>query len=541
MSWRSTQSACPLVSCKKPRIRFFTTASSTHPSAVSVELTFSFHSCVTAHSLPVPSSWGGLTRLPVWTVTSYSLRPHVRQVRSALTSYNAHFTHGLFFAFAPPDLGTGNGAALSMESDKLLWAESAESGGLPAVPLPLCASHTALRRRFGPGIQLYLQVALLQAAALAMLSVWICAQWFSFVPLLAAPFDYNDMFVSEYPESMGSIWFFTNSATVVLSFAVPVFGVLFGRYFVGSKRDDWKREENALPEAAASDRVFLRRIGSVVLCSVVLGAGVAAVFGITVGELALIQAWRRREIARLSRTWIATICNLLSSGFLVIWGVAVMPLSEALTRAEKWGTWTRYHLSLSAKLIGFRVLLLVASFVFTASLSEVRLTESCILWDMGAKLLAMLLCDFVGVNAFTIGAALLVPALRRRFECCRGNRDSSDDCRMEFHVSMAILEMMYRSLLILLGSLVCPLISLVGLLFVLLQYVIDRVLILRLTRKSAQHHLSRKFFWAMLLGVAIVFLLMYPQGPMWLLYFPHPFLPRAYRNCSMYDAVSKAL
>jgi hypothetical protein len=93
-----------------------------------------------------------------------------------------------------------------------------------------------------------------------------------------------------------------------------------------------------------------------------------------IGEFELIRAWRGRGIVGISRAWIATICNLLSSAFLVVWGVIVIPAARWLTVFEHWESWTRFHLSQALKIVLLRVILLIVMFVFTSALSQLRLT-----------------------------------------------------------------------------------------------------------------------------------------------------------------------
>ncbi len=148
------------------------------------------------------------------------------------------------------------------------------------------------------------------------------------------------------------------------------------------------------------------------------------------------------------------------------------------------------------------------------------------MFDAGAKLLAILLADFAGVNAFNLLWILAAPLLKQRCSALQCVPNWA-----EFSVGLACFSLLYRMLVICLGSMLLPLIAPLGAVLFVLQWLLERhVLIPR--AKYAPVDLGMRTVLVGCATVSALYLLAFPVGSLWLVFAPGK-LPAAYRNCSV--------
>ena len=106
-------------------------------------------------------------------------------------------------------------------------------------------------------------------------------------------------------------------------------------------------------------------------------------------------------------------------------------------------------------------------------------------------------------------------------------------------MSVEILQVLYRQFIVYVACLIFPWAGMVGLLGLVIEMVVSRALMLRLTKRPPfiNQRLGSFFFWWMMI-IAVAAVVYYPNGAVWMLFAPGA-LPNAptYRNCSIMFAL----
>lgn len=291
------------------------------------------------------------------------------------------------------------------------------------------------------------------------------------------------------------------------------------------------------------------RILVAVLFVVACTIGTVLLYCMNLAENALLNAARSRRVT-LTVAELATIISLLSGVLLSLLCVIWTPINGVLTRLEYHTHWSHFRLSQAAKLLGFRIVLLVAMFVLSSKVLLVQLSISggiaeCTMLDIGGRILIILISDFLMSNGLALLFAAIAVWLRRklwRFKFMRprgGVFEDDESLRAEFNISNQILATLYRVLLTYLGSLLLPTIAFVSVACFIAEIFVCRALMLRLCKRP--HFMESKLgkfmaFW--MLAIAFVALIFYPNGVLFMVFAPSS-LPPNFRNCTMYKAIQR--
>lgn len=203
-------------------------------------------------------------------------------------------------------------------------------------------------------------------------------------------------------------------------------------------------------------------------------------------------------------------------------------LSYTVTECERCKTWGAFRMSQAVKLIGFKIFASMVMYVLIPFVLVTPQSANCIIESAGTNFFVIVMIDTFLVMIFVNS---LLPVIIRR-----GVRHffGKEMALPEFNVSDHLLQLIYRQFIIYVGFIVFPLIGVLGLFAICLQYFVDKVQLLHLCQDT---HYVREHPGIFLLGfslfAAATATVAYPNGALWMLYLPH-LLPLDLQNCTVF-------
>jgi len=367
------------------------------------------------------------------------------------------------------------------------------------------------------------------------------------------PFTYRDFFVSSYVRpNQDKSWFGTGCASIFLWF---IFG---GGYFLWEHfvytplpthdniwaMDDKDEIEKNLRWTERERAV--RRLATILLSLAVLAACAAILYG-----LIELQNYLQRNVnITLPYVEMSVVWSIVVSLVLVLMNIAWNPVSLQITRLERHKTWSHFRIWHAFKLIIFKLVLATVLYLLVAIVLEEPSGSSapaCPMLDAGTKFLLILVFDVTLGNLVEV----LGPGVRRgcfKLQCCRKCRGtgSDEDLKPDFNIAEEYLQVLYRQFILYVGTLVFPLIGILGFIANLIEYPIDKYRMLRVCREPRRvEQKMGRFLFAFMMMVGIVGMLTYPNGALWMLWAPTK-LPTNFRDtpsggvrCPMYNAIGR--
>lgn len=426
--------------------------------------------------------------------------------------------------------------------------------------LHVMASHDEIEFKYGAGNRLYFNLLIFVIMTNAIIGLVGIVEWSIYLadPLrvpINGIFDWKDFFVSEFLRGRQSKAWFWCSTVMMILYLLLGFSYGIWERFVFRRRPKehlmyvMKNPEqitDAIPVNIAMPRRqrYMWRVVSITCAVACFAAATGILYGIIVGENLLIRATFTNRTS-LSRATLTSLVSILSGIALAILMLIWNPVCALLTRLERHKSWSRFRISMAAKLIGFRMMCLVVLFVLQAKvLVQYQPNDDCLFLDGGTKMTTILIVDILLMNLISLLQALLSVRVKRFIytrrpqwkpeEC---DLDDEETLKSEFNLSDELLQIIYRQFVTYIGSMVFPLIAFICLLGAVFEYFFSRWLMLRLTQRPKYiEDALGVFLFVWLMIIAVCAFLFYPIGPLWILYLPQ-LLPVAYRNCSMVGAI----
>lgn len=365
-----------------------------------------------------------------------------------------------------------------------------------------------IERCYGVGIRLYFIFLKFVIGWNALIAVVGIISW-AIATSQSQLNGWTTLFVSNYVDSTYTNWFATN---VLIFCGWFLFGVVYWIWekfaFVekkGAATNDDQITENQHHTTRYVLGVLLTLCYLVGCCAVFYGLLVAQKYVSDDGS---------NDAINLVMGIPVSLSFVLST---TVWDI----LSYKVTYFERCKTWSHFRMSQALKLIIFKVcaatvMYTLVPFVLTTT------TTSCILQSSATNYFIVLTIDTFIVMVFV---KMLAPIIIRRIT---GRKELP-----EFNVSDHLLQLIYRQFIIYIGFIIFPLIGILGLVAIILQFIIDRIELLRLCQdpQIIRDHIGN-FLLAFCLISAMAAFVTYPNGALWMLFLPN-LLPANFRNCTI--------
>eukprot|EP01112_Ceratiomyxa_fruticulosa_P019690 TRINITY_DN64_c0_g1_i1.p1 TRINITY_DN64_c0_g1~~TRINITY_DN64_c0_g1_i1.p1 ORF type:complete len:507 (-),score=82.41 TRINITY_DN64_c0_g1_i1:106-1626(-) len=208
--------------------------------------------------------------------------------------------------------------------------------------------------------------------------------------------------------------------------------------------------------------------------------------------------------------------------FLKCSNMAWQILCLALTKFEKHKTWSSFRTHQTLKYFIFKLLNVLIMYLYR--FLSGKSSDVCTLNGLGDQFLFIIILDLTVQNLWEIFHAWFL----RKVNENKGMKGtgSNEASRPEFDLADEYLEVLYRQFILYLGMPLFPLITLLGLICNILEYRLDKYRLLRICQHPRGMQASMKRFLVFFLfSTALVALVCYPFGTVWLL------TGGAYKNC----------
>lgn len=404
----------------------------------------------------------------------------------------------------------------------------------------LCGQET-IEHHFGPGTRLYFSFLQFNILANAVLALTGIISWALFLSSSAGPppWSFESFFISAYGRGVNDLsWFFCGVASVALW---PMFALAYmlWEHFVyepahprpvpkeADTRDDIV-ENIDLPRVNTTGR----RVFVFVLMGLICCAAVAGLYGLLQVQNYLVETYGGVQIPFAS---VGLLFSFAISLCVVVFNLLWNKISYHLTRFERHRTWGYFAYSHAVKLIVMKLFVATGLYVLIATVLREGPASPCLYFDSGKQFLSFLIIDITVSNLLQIFGPIIMRKLRQ----CLGSKLSDEELRPEFDLSEQFLSVLYRQFILYLGVLVFPLMGVLGVIGNLIEYPIDRLHLLRLSKDP--HFIldtHATFLMIFLLLVGLFAFLVYPNGALWILFLPR-FLPAGFQNCSMTGAITR--
>lgn len=383
--------------------------------------------------------------------------------------------------------------------------------------LPLSVSMDEIEKRYGMGIRLYFDFLKFIMISNAFLTVIAFAHWITYLAQrpTSVEITLSDLWVSSYPSSLRNTWLGLNILGIIFWF---LFGPIYFMYiklrlqklatpdhdnpyaFSGMGLDDIKDNIRY-----TSTQRFTRRIGVYSFSLLLLCISGGITFGIQ---------YSINTVSGSSKLWISFVVT----GAVIIVNLVFVQIAGRLTAFEKHRTWSQYRKHEGFKILTFRIVNVIAMYIgLQFSFVNEERGCPCFLEDSGFRFFTLILTDLVVMNIVELAVPTIRVALTKRVNCLRG-KGGDEASKPEFDVATEYLELFYRQFIIYLGMMVFPGVTLLGLIANIVEYPLDKYRMLRICQKPKRLDLSMKRFLVFyLVIIAVVALLCWPQGTIWVL------------------------
>lgn len=274
------------------------------------------------------------------------------------------------------------------------------------------------------------------------------------------------LFLGAYPHRAVKAWMGTSIVLLLLYLGC----VLWGHHWYKTKIDVPEDHDAVVDDTITENRTvtfkskYQRRILSVVACVLMCVAQGAIVYGIQKS----LQSKRSDEVVSIA-------IALMTSGSHFLWTF----LTKKLTEFEKHDTLTGKRNWDFSKILLLKLANVVVIYVIKERVSSTVDPTSCFgpdcactLKELGYQFLFLLLSDMTVGNAVEVGSAFMRWKCKSLVDRCCHNVEKGDFALMdEFDVAQEHVELLYRQFLVVLGSFVFPLITIVAVAANLAEYV----------------------------------------------------------------------
>jgi Calcium-activated chloride channel len=382
--------------------------------------------------------------------------------------------------------------------------------------LPLFVHLDEIEKRFGFGTRIYFNFLKFVMVTNTVLTVFAGIHYIAYLGMRPeGEFGAKDLFVSAYPNDMLATWMTFSIFAIVAWFCFPaVYWFYITRRIEKEHFQDHDNEyafsgmgmdlikEN---QHFTSTERFVRRTISYGAALLLLGISVLATY--------FIQQWgnTKAEAGNILNLW-----NYFVAGTVALVNFIFQFISRPMTALEKHKTWAVFRKHSAIKMITFKLVNVTAMYAAKAFAFVEAGEARCGLEDMGSQFLAIIIMDAVVMSI----VEMITPVLRSwAFKIVGiGSAGSDEDQKPEFDVSEEYLELFYRQFIIYVGMSVFPMITLLGTIANVLEYPQDKFRMLRICQRPKRLNVTmKKFLTTYLAVVAVVSMLAWPQGAVWVL------------------------
>jgi len=380
--------------------------------------------------------------------------------------------------------------------------------------LPLNISLDEVQERFGIGTRLFFDFQKAITISNFVLAILGLSSWIDHLAHKLTPgFSENDLFVSAYDQSQRSMWLITNIlAILVWFFFGPCYFISIRMLVKRNQIDDYDNHfaygegldtiEPNLPYTP-QQRLYRKIASYVIFFVLIIGSSIAVYY---IEGLYKIYG---------NPNEIINIYNFVITGAVGIINVIFSKIAYLLTDMEKFTTWGEYRKNALFRLLAFKIINIIA--MYAALQFAFAESGTCIFEDTGSKFLSLLITDILLFNGLGIVLPLFKSWLVGRIDLLRG-KGSDESNKPVFDISQEYLELFYRQFIIYTGMTSFPLVTVIGLIFNLIQYPLDKYRMLRICQTPERIDITMKrFISSWLFIIAVVALVAWPEGAIYIL------------------------
>lgn len=387
------------------------------------------------------------------------------------------------------------------------------------------SGETTIKSQFGTGTLVYFRYAQFLLALNVVLSILAAMEYATVAALgsglnpLGVYSGVAEFFTAAFPAEARSAWYGFGVVQVILALAAgPCFGWLSWQYQKRWHGDDRVDElessgEEPLPENAdvtQRSRSIRKTISIIVFVGIIVGQG-------------FLMLWLHRLLQQQGDSMAALIISLVIPSLNIVWKLASKKLTDleahrTLRVATEWDTAKVFLIKVANLLTLYGVKAVVAEEAGTAAIeASCPLTGSpvdcsCPLSAIGYQFFWLLISDLSVGFVMELGIPAITLCGKRCWSAHKGRTEA--ELRPDFELSEEFVQLLYRQLIIYLGSSTLPFAPILGLAATVLSLWLDKFRLVRICRKPEikQKPLRPVVLMACHVVVAIAALASYPNG-----------------------------
>lgn len=344
-------------------------------------------------------------------------------------------------------------------------------------------------------------------------------------------FELQDFFITNYKQTSEIYWFWTNITMFVLYLTYPIIYYAVEKLISKKKLDEYTgnsdgEENDTIWE---NDKKRTMYVLSITLTLFVIAVTTTIFFGLLLLEKNLILKFG--NVLLFDKISLSVTFNFVISFVFVFLNGIWKSLSFKLTNLENNQTWSAYRISQAFKLISFKLISAISLFTLTPFILDPL--NSCIETQNAENFFFIVVMDAFFINFV---AEICLPLITRAVR--KGLRLEEKE-KPEFNISEELQQLFYRQLILNIAFIVFPMISAIGFLGLLCQYLFDRIKFKYVC--SDTHYVEQSFVTFLVICSSILGLLTlitFPNGGLWMLFLPK-LLPIGYQNCTMTGAIDR--
>ena len=404
--------------------------------------------------------------------------------------------------------------------------------------VPLFAKLDTIESHYGKGVKSYFTYVNFIIVINFIYVLCGVISWGMFMNENKNKFEFQDFIITNYIKNVSDkYWFWTNCTVLILCFFSGMFYYIFDKIsakcstgneqgYMTLGHHDTKHLDDYIFDNSAKKTRYLISIG---LTTFSLTLTISIFAGILLLERNLIA--RFGDVKLFYNISLSVVFNFLTSFIFVLCNAIWKYMSIKLTDLENNPTWSKYRISQSLKLIIFKLVSAIMLFILISVI--LNPLNDCMDTQYATNFFFIVVIDAFVINFIV---EICVPLVGRSIRKCL-NCDEKE--KPEFNISEELQQLFYRQFILNLGFIVFPMLSGVGFVGMLCQYVFDRIKLKYVC--SDPHYVDNSFLLFFVISsviLAFLTLIAFPNGFLWMGFLPK-LLPEGFQNCSMTGAINR--